>query len=333
MRLPFKLFSLFAAISSSNAVLHGMTAKQQARLRAKALRERFGRMARYPVRPRPSDSGPYPEPDPHQSSPIFRRGRGSDGSEAIYVHSSDSECHEDSGANARPSSSSSGLHSATAETGMHESMSQSVVQHGATSAAPPPLSQRSQAASSVATTIIEGDASQSQSDNEMPQHSQSDGMLQALSEALLGAPKPQQDMPQHSQSDSMLQALLGAAKPQQDMPQQSQPDSLLQALLTADKPQQDQDMPQQAQDMPQPLHGEPQQAQDMPQQAQDMPQQAQDPPSPPSLHGEPVEESIDYSLMLAQDDGWDPRLFRNPSAAQITRWMQGTLRHGEGEGN
>ena len=301
MRLPFKLFSLFAAIASSNAVLHGMTAKQQARLRAKALRERFCRMARYPVRPRPSDSGPYPEPDPHQSSPIFRRGRGSDGSGAIYVHSSDSECHEDSGANARPSSSSSGLHSATAETGMHESMSQSVLQHGATSAAPPPLSQRSQAASSVATTIIDGDNSQSQSDNEMPQQ---------------------------SQSDSMLQALLSAAKPQQDMPQQSQPDSLLQALLTADKPQQDQDMPQQAQDMPQPLHGEPQQAQDMPQQAQDMPQQAQDPSSPPSLHGEPVEESIDYSLMLAQDDGWDPRLFRNPSAAQITRWMQGTLRHG-----
>ena len=226
MRLPFKLFLLFAAISSSNAVLHGMTAKQQARLRAKALRERFCRMARYPVRPRPSDSGPYPEPDPHQSSPIFRRGRGSDGSGAIYVHSSDSECHEDSGANARPSSSSSGLHSATAETGMHESMSQSVVQHGATSAAPPPLSQRSQAASSVATTIIDGDASQSQSDNEMPQHSQSDGMLQALSEALLGAPKPQQDMPQHSQSDSMLQALLSADKPQQDMPQQSPSDSM-----------------------------------------------------------------------------------------------------------
>ena len=269
MRLPFKLFSLFAAFASSNAVLHGMTAKQQARLRAKALRERFCRMARYPVRPRPSDSGPYPEPDPHQSSPIFRRGRGSDGSGAIYVHSSDSECHEDSGANARPSSSSSGLHSATAETGMHESMSQSVVQHGATSAAPPPLSQRSQAASSVATTIIDDDSFQSQSDNEMPQ---------------------------------------------QDMPQQSQTDSLLQALLTADKPQQDQDMPQQAQNMPQ--------------QAQDMPQQAQDPPSPPLLHGEPVEESIDYSLMLAQDDGWDPRLFRNPSAAQITRWMQGTLRHG-----
>ena len=280
MRLPFKLFSLFAAFASSNAVLHGMTAKQQARLRAKALRERFCRMARYPVRPRPSDSGPYPEPDPHQSSPIFRRGRGSDGSGAIYVHSSDSECHEDSGANARPSSSSSGLHSATAETGMHESMSQSVVQHNDDHV---PLT-----ASSVATTIIDDDSFQSQSDNEMPQ---------------------------------------------QDMPQQSQPDSLLQALLTADKPQQDQDMPQQAQDMPQPLHGEPQQAQDMPQQAQDMPQQAQDPSSPPSLHGEPVEESIDYSLMLAQDDGWDPRLFRNPSAAQITRWMQGTLRHGEGEGN
>ena len=273
MRLPFKLFSLFAAFASSNAVLHGMTAKQQARLRAKALRERFCRMARYPVRPRPSDSGPYPEPDPHQSSPIFRRGRGSDGSGAIYVHSSDSECHEDSGANARPSSSSSGLHSATAETGMHESMSQSVVQHNDDHV---PLT-----ASSVATTIIDDDSFQSQSDNEMPQ---------------------------------------------QDMPQQSQTDSLLQALLTADKPQQDQDMPQQAQDMPQPLHGEPQQA-------QDMPQQAQDPPSPPSLHGEPVEESIDYSLMLAQDDGWDPRLFRNPSAAQITRWMQGTLRHGEGEGN
>ena len=260
MRLPFKLFSLFAAFASSNAVLHGMTAKQQARLRAKALRRRFGRMARYPVRPRPSDSGPYPEPDPHQSSPIFRRGRGSDGSGAIYVHSSDSECHEDSGANARPSSSSSGLHSAAAETGMHESMSQSVVEHNDDH--------------SVATTIIDGDASQSQSDNEMPQ---------------------------------------------QDMPQQSQTDSLLQALLTADKPQQDQDMPQQAQNMPQ--------------QAQDMPQQAQDPPTPSSLHGEPVEESIDYSLMLAQDDGWDPRLFRNPSAAQITRWMQGTLRHGEGEGN
>ena len=267
MRLPFKLFSLFAAFASSNAVLHGMTAKQQARLRAKALRERFCRMARYPVRPRPSDSGPYPEPDPHQSSPIFRRGRGSDGSGAIYVHSSDSECHEDSGANARPSSSSSGLHSATAETGMHESMSQSVVQHNDDHVPP--------TASSVATTIIDGDSFQSQSDNEMPQ---------------------------------------------QDMPQQSQTDSLLQALLTADKPQQDQDMPQQAQDMPQPLHGEPQQA-------QDMPQQAQDPPTPPLLHGEPVEESIDYSLMLAQDDGWDPRLFRNPSAAQITRWMQGTLRH------
>ena len=266
MRLPFKLFSLFAAFASSNAVLHGMTAKQQARLRAKALRERFCRMARYPVRPRPSDSGPYPEPDPHQSSPIFRRGRGSDGSGAIYVHSSDSECHEDSGANARPSSSSSGLHSATAETGMHESMSQSVVQHNDDHVPP--------TASSVATTIIDGDSGQSQSDNEMPQ---------------------------------------------QDMPQQSQTDSLLQALLTADKPQQDQDMPQQAQNMPQ--------------QAQDMPQQAQDPPSPPLLHGEPVEESIDYSLMLAQDDGWDPRLFRNPSAAQITRWMQGTLRHGEGEGN
>ena len=275
MRLPFKLFSLFAAFASSNAVLHGMTAKQQARLRAKALRERFGRMARYPVRPRPSDSGPYPEPDPHQSSPIFRRGRGSDGSGAIYVHSSDSECHEDSGANARPSSSSSGLHLATAETGMHESMSQSVAQHNDDHVPP--------TASSVATTIIDDDSFQSQSDNEMPQ---------------------------------------------QDMPQQSQTDSLLQALLTADKPQQDQDMPQQAQDMPQPLHGEPQQAQDMPQQAQDMPQQAQDPPTPSSLHGEPVEESIDYSLMLAQDDGWDPRLFRNPSAAQITRWMQGTLRHG-----
>ena len=260
MRLPFKLFSLFAAFASSNAVLHGMTAKQQARLRAKALRERFCRMARYPVRPRPSDSGPYPEPDPHQSSPIFRRGRGSDGSGAIYVHSSDSECHEDSGANARPSSSSSGLHSATAETGMHESMSQSVVQHNDDHVPP--------TASSIATTIIDGDSPQSQSDNEMPQ---------------------------------------------QDMPQQSQTDSLLQALLTADKPQQDQDMPQQAQNMPQ--------------QAQDMPQQAQDPPSPPSLHGELVEESIDYSLMLAQDDGWDPRLFRNPSAAQITRWMQGTLRH------
>ena len=274
MRLPFKLFSLFAAFASSNAVLHGMTAKQQARLRAKALRERFCRMARYPVRPRPSDSGPYPEPDPHQSSPIFRRGRGSDGSGAIYVHSSDSECHEDSGANARPSSSSSGLHSATAETGMHESMSQSVVQHNDDHVPP--------TASSVATTIIDGDSFQSQSDNEMPQ---------------------------------------------QDMPQQSQTDSLLQALLTADKPQQDQDMPQQAQDMPQPLHGEPQQAQDMPQQAQDMPQQAQDPPSPPSLHGEPVEESIDDSLMLAQDDGWDPRCFRNPTAAQITRWMQGALRH------
>ena len=266
MRLPFKLFSLFAAFASSNAVLHGMTAKQQARLRAKALRERFCRMARYPVRPRPSDSGPYPEPDPHQSSPIFRRGRGSDGSGAIYVHSSDSECHEDSGANARPSSSSSGLHSATAETGMHESMSQSVVQHNDDHV---PLT-----ASSVATTIIDDDSFQSQSDNEMPQ---------------------------------------------QDMPQQSQTDSLLQALLTADKPQQDQDMPQQAQNMPQ--------------QAQDMPQQAQDPPSPPLLHGEPVEESIDYSLILAQNDGWDPRLFRNPSAAQITRWMQGTLRHGEGEGN
>ena len=266
MRLPFKLFSLFAAFASSNAVLHGMTAKQQARLRAKALRERFCRMARYPVRPRPSDSGPYPEPDPHQSSPIFRRGRGSDGSGAIYVHSSDSECHEDSGANARPSSSSSGLHLATAETGMHESMSQSVVQHNDDHVPP--------TASSVATTIIDGDAPQSQSDNEMPQ---------------------------------------------QDMPQQSQTDSLLQALLTADKPQQDQDMPQQAQNMPQ--------------QAQDMPQQAQDPPTPPLLHGEPVEESIDYSLILAQNDGWDPRLFRNPSAAQITRWMQGTLRHGEGEGN
>ena len=266
MRLPFKLFSLFAAFASSNAVLHGMTAKQQARLRAKALRERFCRMARYPVRPRPSDSGPYPEPDPHQSSPIFRRGRGSDGSGAIYVHSSDSECHEDSGANARPSSSSSGLHLATAETGMHESMSQSVAQHNDDHVPP--------TASSVATTIIDGDSCQSQSDNEMPQ---------------------------------------------QDMPQQSQTDSLLQALLTADKPQQDQDMPQQAQNMPQ--------------QAQDMPQQAQDPPTPPLLHGEPVEESIDYSLMLAQDDGWDPRLFRNPSAAQITRWMQGTLRHGEGEGN
>ena len=291
MRLPFKLFSLFAAFASSNAVLHGMTAKQQARLRAKALRERFCRMARYPVRPRPSDSGPYPEPDPHQSSPIFRRGRGSDGSGAIYVHSSDSECHEDSGANARPSSSSSGLHLATAETGMHESMSQSVAQHNDDHVPP--------TASSVATTIIDGDSGQSQSDNEMPQ----------------------QDMPQQSQTDSLLQALLTADKPQQDqdMPQQSQPDSLLQALLTADKPQQDQDMPQQAQNMPQ--------------QAQDMPQQAQDPPSPPLLHGEPVEESIDYSLILAQDDGWDPRLFRNPSAAQITRWMQGTLRHGEGEGN